>query len=131
MRDFQQFSNRGQAGITLTGLIFALVVVGLIAALAMKVVPTAIEYSSIKKATQFAKSSGKTVREIQESFDKQSTVNYFDAISGKDLIITKVGDEIEVSFSYQKKIPLFGPASLLLEYQGTTAKDGVVARKSE
>ncbi|MBI3284970.1 MAG: DUF4845 domain-containing protein [Burkholderiales bacterium] len=128
----KQFSRlQHQRGISLIGLILSLGVIILIAMLAMKVVPTVIEFVSIKKAAQAAKDAGSTVREIQASFDKQAAAGYFDAISGKDLSVTKNGDEIEVSFAYQKKIPLFGPASLLLEYTATTAKSGVAAKKPE
>ena len=83
---------------------------------------------SIKKAIVYAQQSAKTVREIQTAFDKQAEVGYFDAVRGKDLSIVKNGEDLEVSFAYTKKIPLFGPASLLLEYAGTTAKSGTVTK---
>ncbi|MFZ6772901.1 DUF4845 domain-containing protein [Undibacterium sp. SXout7W] len=126
-----QISKEYQRGISLIGLILSLGVIVLVAMLAMKVVPTVIEFMSIKKAIDIAKVSGSTVREIQGSFDKQAAAGYFDAISGKDLSIVKNGDEVEVSFAYQKKIPLFGPASLVLDYTGTTAKNGIAAKKVE
>jgi len=97
----------------------------------MKVVPTVIEYTSIKKAISVAKNGGTTANEIQSTFDKQADVGYITSITGKDLVITRDNGEIEVSFSYQKKIPLFGPATLLLEYEGTTAKSGISAKKPE
>ena len=114
-----------QRGLSLVGLIFILAIMAMIAVLGMKVVPTAVEYSSIRKAIVSAKASGSTVREIQSAFDRQASAGYIDAITGKDLEISKLGNEIEVSFAYQKKIPLFGPASLLIEYAGTTAKSAV------
>lgn len=112
----------GQRGLSLVGLIFILAIVAMIAVLGMKIVPTAVEYNSIRKAIVSAKASGSTVHEIQAAFDRQAMAGYIDAITGKDLEISKIGNEIEVSFGYQKKIPLFGPASLLIEYAGTTAK---------
>lgn len=111
-----------QQGLTLVGLIFVLAIVAVIAVLAMKIVPTAIEYNAIRKAIVSAKESGTTGAEIRAAFDRQADVGYIDAIAGRDLEITQVNGETAVSFAYQKKIPLFGPASLLLEYAGTTAK---------
>ena len=111
-----------QQGLTLTGLIFVLAIVAVVAVLGMKVVPTAIEYSAIRKAIVSAKAAGTTIPEIRAAFDRQANVGYIDAIAGNDLDIVKVDGETMVSFAYQKKIPLFGPASLLLEYSGTTAK---------
>lgn len=131
MQNINAFSVSRQKGISLIGLIFTLGILFMIAMLGMKVTPTVVEFMSIKKAIQSAKLAGNTVREIQTSFDKQAETGYFDAISGKDLLIVRSGDVMEVSFAYTKKIPLFGPASLLLEYEGTTAKNGVVSKKQE
>lgn len=111
-----------QQGLTLTGLIFVLAIVAVIAVLGMKVVPATIEYSSIRKSIVSAKDAGSTVAEIRSAFDRQANVGYINSITGKDLDIVKVDGEMVVSFAYQNKIPLFGPASLLLEYSGTTAK---------
>ncbi|WP_211454563.1 DUF4845 domain-containing protein [Collimonas antrihumi] len=115
-------STRKQQGITLFGLIVILAVLGCIGVLVAKVTPTTIEYFSIKKAIASARTAGTTVQEIQNAFNKQAEVGYIDAISGKDLEITKDGDNIQISFSYQKKIPLVGPVSLLIDYAGSTAK---------
>jgi len=131
MRNMQTVSHSYQRGISLIGLIFSLAIVVLIAMLGMKVVPTAIEFMSIKKAIVSAKQNATTAREIQTAFDKQAEIGYITSIAGKDLQITNADGEIEVSFSYEKKIPLVGPASLLLEYQGTTAKSGTVTKKPE
>lgn len=119
--------NAKQRGMTLVGLICVLAIVAVIAVLGMKVVPTAIEYSAIGKTIASAKATGTTPAEIRAAFDRQANVGYIDAIAGKDLDIAQVNGELEISFAYQKKIPLFGPASLLLEYAGTTA--GTVAGK--
>ncbi|MBC3909974.1 MULTISPECIES: DUF4845 domain-containing protein [Undibacterium] len=126
----QHFSAQKQKGITLIGLLMAMAVVIVVAMVAMKVVPTMIEYNSISKAINSTKNSGSTPREIQVAFDRQKEVGYFDAVSGKDLIITRNTDGgFDLHFSYAKKIPLVGPASILMEYSGTTAKNGIVVTK--
>jgi type II secretory pathway pseudopilin PulG len=110
-----------QRGITLVGLIFVLGVLGVIGVLGLKIVPTAIEFMSIKKAIVAAKAGGSSPAEVRASFDRQATTGYIESISGKDLDIVKDGDQIEVNVAYQKKIPLIGPASLLIDYVATTA----------
>ena len=40
------------------------------------------------------------------------------SISGKDLEVTKEGDKVVVSFSYQREIHLVGPGWLTLKYAG-------------
>ena len=112
--------QRRQKGITLVGLILVLAIVGLIAVLAMKVTPTVTEYFSIKKAIASAKASGGSIPEMRAAFNRQAEVGYIDAINGNDLEITKDGDAADISFAYQKIIPLVGPASLLIDYAGST-----------
>lgn len=112
--------RRKQTGITLVGLILVLAIVGLIAVLAMKVTPTVTEYFSIKKAIGSVKAAGGSIAEMRAAFNRQAEVGYIDAINGNDLTIVKNGDDAEISFAYQKIIPLVGPASLLLDYAGST-----------
>ena len=129
MSHIQYSSLQKQKGITLIGLILAMAVVIVIAMLAMKVVPTAIEYNSIMKAMNSSKNAGSSPQEIQIAFEKQRAVGYFDAVTGRDLVIVRNNDGgFDLNFSYQKIIPLVGPASILMEYSGTTAKNGVVVK---
>ncbi|PUA20080.1 DUF4845 domain-containing protein [Glaciimonas sp. PCH181] len=114
-------SWKQQQGITLFGLIFWVAILGFIAMIAAKVVPTVIEYTSVKKAISAVKLKGGTVAEMRYAFDRQAEVGYIDVIQGKDLGITKNGDDVEISFAYQKKIPLVAAVSLLIDYSGTTA----------
>lgn len=116
------FDRNRQGGLTLFGLIFALVVVGLIAVLAMKVAPTFIEYRGIVKAVASAKSTAHSVRDIQMAFDRQADVGYIEAIKGRDLNIVRNGEDFDISFEYEKKINLIGSVSLVIEYSNSTAK---------
>lgn len=109
-----------QHGLSLVGFMFVIAIAAVLAVLGMKVVPSVIEYSAIKKAIVKAKETGTTPVEIQSSFDKQATTGYIDSVSGKDLEITKSDSGFEVSVAYQKKIELVGPASLVIDYVATT-----------
>ena len=114
------WSKQTQSGLTLTGLIFMVAVVGLIAVLGLRIVPSVTEYMAVKKAIVSAKSAGNTPQEIRAAFDRQADVGYIQSITSKDLDISKEND---VSFAYQKVIHLAGPASLVLDYEGSTAKN--------
>jgi hypothetical protein len=108
-------------GLSMVSFLFGIIIVALLAVLAMKVVPTVIEFSAIKKAIASARNAGTTVKEIQTSFDRQRETSYIESVSSKDLEITKTGDGWDVSVAYQKKIELFGPASLVIDYEASTA----------
>lgn len=108
-----------QRGVTFIGMIFFAAVVGVLFVIGAKLVPTLIEYQAILKAANNAK-TGSSVAEVRSTFDKNQATGYFDAISGKDLVIEKIADKHVVSFAYQKEIALAGPAYLLMKYEGKT-----------
>ncbi len=116
-----------QRGVSLVGLIFILAMLGLVVLLALKIIPTYIEYRAISTAIVSAKAGAATIPEMRSAFDRSASATYIDSISGRDLDIVNDGGEIEISFAYEKKIPLIGPASLVLDYAGSTAKGGAVA----
>lgn len=114
-----------QHGLSLFGFIFVIGILALVAILGMKIVPTVVEYSAIKKAMAVAKDAGTNVREIQTSFDRQRTAGYIESVSGKDLEIVKTADGFDIHVAYQKKIELFGPASLVIDYAASTANTSI------
>ena len=120
-----------QSGISLTGLILVLAVLGVVAVFALKLLPTYFEYGAVKDAIVRAKEAGGTPREIQVAFDKNADMNNVTAISGRDLTITREEGGVEVSFAYEKRVPLVGNVSLVIDYAGTTDPSGVVAAKED
>lgn len=111
-----QFKSR-QRGVSFLGI---LVVGGLLAVtgvITAQIVPTAIEYQSVLKAVNKAR-EGNSVVEVRTIFDKAAAIDNINAISGKDLEVTKEGDKIVVSFAYQREIHLVGPGYLTLKYAG-------------
>jgi len=111
---------RGQRGISLLGLLFWAVLIGFVAVVGLKTFPSVNEYLTIQRSVnQIAKTSAASVPEIRIAFDKQKEIEYsITSISGKDLEITKENDKVVIGFSYDKEVPLYGPVSLLIHYQG-------------
>jgi hypothetical protein len=112
-----------QRGITLLGLLFWAIVVGMVALVGLRVFPTVNEYLTIQRTVnKIAQSGASTVPEIRSAFDKQKDVEYSIAsISGKDLEITKENERIVIGFEYDKEVPLFDPVFLLIKYKGRSA----------
>jgi len=109
-----------QRGLSLSGLILALILVGLVAVVGMQVVPAVIEFESIKTAVKNARDKGNSVQEITDSYSKAALAGYITSVSAKDLVIVNDNGTYQVSFAYEKKLPLVGPASLLLEFKSST-----------
>ena len=112
--------RRDQRGVTLFGLMFWAIVVGIVALIGMKVLPTLNEYFTIKRTVEKIASSGaSTVPEIRNAFDRQKDIEYsIVSIGGKDLEITKVNEKVVIAFAYNKEIELMAPVYLLLKYEG-------------
>ena len=121
--------NNAQRGISLVGLIVVLAILGALFILGMKTVPAFAEYSAVKDAIKLAKEAGGTPQEMRQSFDKNAEVNDIQSVKGRDLVISKETGETEISFAYEKRIPLFANVSLLFDFAGSTDKSGAVAQK--
>jgi len=120
-RDTRPSADPRQRGIGLIGLLFVVFVIGFAALLTMRIVPSAIEYQAVLKAVERSKSQG-TPAAVRSAFDRAAQIDDITSISGKDLEIEPNPNGIpgwKVSFAYRKELPLFGPASLLLNYTGS------------
>ena len=108
-----------QRGLSLISLLLLGVVLVFGALLAMKVFPTVTEFMAIKRAVVKARNEGGDPPGIRAAFERASAIDDFTAITGRDLqIVRRPGGDYSVSFAYEKRIPLFGPAYLLLDYRG-------------
>jgi len=112
--------RRAQRGVTMIGLLTWAMMIGFIAYLVVRVLPTYNEFSTVQSAIdKIAAAPPATVGDIRGAFDRQKEIEYsIQSISGKDLDITKENDKVVIAFAYDKEIPLFGPVYLLLKYKG-------------
>jgi len=126
-RKLKHYRINAESGVSLSGLIVVLAVIGAVALVAIKVTPAVLEYRSVKQSIASAKASGGSTREIQQAFDKNADINSIDAIKGRDLVIDRESGSPEISFRYEKRVPLVANVSLLFDFSGTTDPSGNVA----
>lgn len=113
-----------QRGLSLSSLLMWCVVIVLVVTTAMKVVPSLIEYQAVLKTVKTVAAEatdGVTVGDLRTSFKKYADVNNFSSVTANDLVISKEGGKVIVSFAYEKKIPLFWNVSLLIDYHGSSS----------
>ncbi len=113
-------SRSSQRGMSFFGLLLLGVLLALVGIVGARVVPTATEYMAIQKAVGKAAAEGNTVAAVRAAFDRSASVDYISSIAGRDLEVTKMDDQVVVSFAYDKEIPLFGPAYLVIKYRGSS-----------
>ena len=133
MKGSKRYRIGAESGVSLSGLIVVLIVLGALALVVIKVTPAFFEYRAVKNSIVKAKAEAGSgnVREIQQAFDRNAGINDVTAIAGRDLVITRDGGATQISFAYEKRIPLAGNVSLLFDFAGTTDPSGVVAAKAE
>ena len=116
--------QRRQKGMSAIGILIILILVVFAALIGMRVTPAYIEYFAIKKAIASMSQSGElqsgTVADVRKAFERHQAIDDFTAIGPQDLEITKNGGELEISFAYEKRVPLFYNLSLLIEFAGSS-----------
>jgi len=101
------------------GLLLWAIIIGFGALIGMRVLPAMNEYFTIKRAVNKITSEGSTVPEIRNAFDRQRDIEFsIQAISGKDLDITKENDKVVIGFAYNKEVEIMSPVYLLIKYKG-------------
>ncbi len=118
-------SIRRQRGITLSGVILTGIVLVLLAIMAFRIVPDVFDYYAllrdVKATAQDVTLRNASVAEIRLAFEKRIQIDSVTSITGKDLDISKEGNEIVIAFAYTRKYPLFANASLLIEFEGDSS----------
>lgn len=112
-----------QLGVSLSGLLITSVVLAVLALLGMKVFPPVVEYFQIIKTIKTVAndpSAKNSVADIRRSFERRADVDDISSIGPQDIEIGKDGTDVVISFSYEKRIPLFTNVSLLIDFQGSS-----------
>jgi len=110
-----------QRGLSLIGLLFWGAVVACVAVVGMKVLPTVMEYYTVKRVVnRIAAGNPATVPQVRSEFDHAMQVEYsIQSIKSGDLVVSKDGnDKVVIEFSWDKEIDVFGPVYLLIKYRG-------------
>ena len=108
--------GNGQRGLTVMGLIMALIVVCTVALFAMKVIPSFLEFRTAKSAIEAIARSAQSPQDARRAFENRSAIDDISTIQAKDLEITRDGNRLVLAFAYRKEVPLFGPVGLYIDY---------------
>ncbi|MDO8959970.1 MAG: DUF4845 domain-containing protein [Rhodocyclaceae bacterium] len=117
--------RKKQAGVSLSGLLVAAVIIATVSMLGMKVIPAVIEYFQIVgavKAVANDPTAKNSVADARKAFERRATVDDIASITAQDLEITKEGGELVVAFAYEKRVPIVNNVSLLIYFEGSSRK---------
>ena len=110
-----------QSGITLIGFIIVLAVLGFFAFMAMKLVPSYIEYGGVVKAlNQIASEPGSDdIEQVRRQLAFKMSFQYVDdsTIKPKDVTIQRTGNASVLRVSYDKVIPFLYNIAFLVHFE--------------
>ena len=108
--------RKQQYGVSLMGLIIALVVVVLVALVGMKIIPSFLEFRTAKTAIELIARSTNSPVDARRAFENRSAIDNINTIRAQDLEISREGNQLVIAFAYRKEVPLFGPVGLYIDY---------------
>jgi Domain of unknown function (DUF4845) len=115
-----------QNGMTFIGLVLVVVALVCIALVGAKLTPAYIEFFGVKKIIEKIASDSNfnemSKKDIIKEFDHGADIGYVTVIKGSDLVIEKGEFGNVISAEYQVTIPIVANASVLLDFNATTAK---------
>lgn len=112
--------RKQQRGLSLIALIFGLFVLIIVAIFAMKVVPSFLEFRTAKTAIEVIAKQAQSPADIRRAWEGRAAIDDIRAIQASDLEVSKEGNEFVIAFAYEKRIPLFGPVSLVIDYAASS-----------
>ncbi len=105
-----------QRGVSMILLLLICALLVIVGGAALRVAPTFLEYRAIQDAIDRSLEEG-TAPLIRRAFNRAAAIDNITSLTGADLIIETVNGKPEVTFEYEKRIPLAGPVSLVVDYR--------------
>lgn len=110
-----------QRGMSLTGIILLLIVVGSFGTFAVKTIPAYMDYSTIKSAIQSVLQDNQigmmSADEIRRQIDKRFTINTVSAVSVNDLDISTKGGQVDIGLDYTVTKHFFYNIDLVMTFK--------------
>lgn len=116
---------RRQRGLSLVGFIFVAAFVMLAVMVGFRMVPAYIEAFTVKKVmadTLGKAKDGFTLYQFRRDFDLKASADYIDSVKGSDIEVSKEGNTLVATASWQRILHLVGNVSLLLDFEETATK---------
>lgn len=117
--------QRTQSGLSMVGFLLVAALAAIVVILGMKSIPAVIEYYTILKNVNAIVKNGEikggSVADYRNAYGKRAIMDEMSSVTPQDLEIVKDSNGVEVSFAYSRKVPLWGPVSLLFDFEGSAA----------
>jgi len=114
-----------QRGLSLSGLIVTLAILGFVGIMAAKLLPSYVEYWNVRKMFAQMEKNGSLNSpppHIRYEFDKLNAISDVRSIGSKDLEIANQGGQTVVSADWSVKVPLVANISACVDFSASTGE---------
>jgi Tfp pilus assembly protein PilV len=115
---------RHQRGLSMIGFLFVAAVLMVCALLAFRMIPAYIEYYTVQRALEESLGSTNDLSQttIRRNVERKLNADYVDSVTAKDVQVTKNGNKVTASVSWETKLPLVHNVSLLMEFNAEASR---------
>ena len=115
-----------QGGLTILGFILVAAVVIIFAMVGFRVVPSYVEYYSVKKALEDTVRGGSIDPNNQQAFRTELTrrlqTSYVENVKAADAVIQRSGNQLTAELAWERRLHMFGNAYILLEFEAISSR---------
>ena len=105
--------------------LFVAAVVLVVVIVGFRVLPAYIEYFSVQRALVESLNQTRDLNdpvEIRKVFQRRVDSGYIESVGGRDIDLSKVGNEYVANVAWTRKLPLVSNVSLLIEFDARASR---------
>jgi hypothetical protein len=106
------------------GLIVGSVVLVFVALLGMRLLPSYLEYFTIKQALAAIgnemRGRDAQINEVRRAFSSRAIIDDIKSVEANDLVISKQGNDYDIAVAYRKEIPLFANIGVYIDFEASS-----------
>jgi hypothetical protein len=115
-----------QRGLTILGFLLVAAVVVIFAMVGFRVVPSYVEYFSVKRALDDTMRSGSADPNNPAAFRSELArrlqTSYVEEVKAADVLLQRSGTQVVAELSWERRLHMFGNMYILLEFEATSAR---------
>jgi hypothetical protein len=115
-----------QSGLTILGFLLVAAVVVIFAMVGFRVIPSYVEYFSVKNALEDTMRGGSAdpnnPMAFRKELERRLQTSYVENVKAADAILTRTGGQVTAEIAWERRLHMFGNASILLEFEATATR---------
>ena len=118
--------GKTQRGLTILGFLLVAAVVVIFAMVGFRVVPSYVEYYSVKKSLDDTMRAGNVdpnnLAAFRAELARRLQTSYVENVKASDAVVQRVGSQISAEIAWERRLHMFGNAYILLEFEAASTR---------